>query len=74
MTWMTNSAPTGRSGGIAESTAALQEQIDTATSGGKLVFHIFGALAKFERDLIRERRRQVRQQPEHGAELGAGQL
>lgn len=34
---------------------SLQEQIDTTSSGGKLVFHIFGALAEFERDLIRER-------------------
>ena len=33
----------------------LQENIDTTTSGGKLVFHIFSALAEFERDLIRER-------------------
>ena len=34
---------------------SLQEQLDTSTSGGKLVFHFFGALAEFERDLIRER-------------------
>lgn len=34
---------------------SLQENIDTSTSGGKLIFHIFGALAEFERDLIRER-------------------
>ena len=34
---------------------SLQEQLDTATSGGKLVFHVFGALAESERDLIRER-------------------
>ena len=34
---------------------SLQENIDTITSGGKLIFHIFGALAEFERDLIRER-------------------
>lgn len=34
---------------------SLQENIDTTTSGGKLVFHLFGALAEFERDLIRER-------------------
>jgi len=34
---------------------SLQESIDTTTSGGKLVFHVFGALAEFERDLIRER-------------------
>jgi DNA invertase Pin-like site-specific DNA recombinase len=34
---------------------SLQESIDTTTPGGKLVFHVFGALAEFERDLIRER-------------------
>ncbi|MBY0379338.1 MAG: recombinase family protein [Burkholderiales bacterium] len=34
---------------------SLQENIDTKTSGGKLIFHIFGALAEFERELIRER-------------------
>jgi DNA invertase Pin-like site-specific DNA recombinase len=34
---------------------SLTENIDTTTSGGKLIFHIFGALAEFERDLIRER-------------------
>src|SRR5919199_6715662 len=34
---------------------SITEQIDTTTSGGKLIFHIFGALAEFERDLIRER-------------------
>jgi DNA invertase Pin-like site-specific DNA recombinase len=33
----------------------LTENIDTTTSGGKLIFHIFGALAEFERNLIRER-------------------
>ena len=34
---------------------ALQETIDTTSSGGKLVFHMFGALAEFERNLIQER-------------------
>jgi DNA invertase Pin-like site-specific DNA recombinase len=34
---------------------SITEAIDTTTSGGKLVFHIFGALAEFERDIIRER-------------------
>lgn len=34
---------------------SLQESIDTTTSGGKLIFHMFGALAEFERNLIRER-------------------
>jgi DNA invertase Pin-like site-specific DNA recombinase len=34
---------------------SLQESINTTTSGGKLIFHIFGALAEFEHNLIRER-------------------
>ena len=34
---------------------SLTENIDTSTSGGRLIFHIFGALAEFERQLIRER-------------------
>src|SRR6478672_11645908 len=34
---------------------SLTEKIDTTTSGGKLIFHVFGALAEFERDIIRER-------------------
>jgi DNA invertase Pin-like site-specific DNA recombinase len=34
---------------------SITEAIDTTTPGGKLVFHIFGALAEFERNLIRER-------------------
>jgi DNA invertase Pin-like site-specific DNA recombinase len=34
---------------------SLTEHIDTTTSGGKLIFHIFGALAEFERDIIKER-------------------
>lgn len=35
--------------------ASVQENIDTTTPGGKLIFHVFGALAEFERELIRER-------------------
>lgn len=34
---------------------SLTENIDTTTSGGLLIFHVFGALSQFERDLIRER-------------------
>ena len=34
---------------------SLQETIDTTSPGGRLVFHLFAALAEFERDLIRER-------------------
>lgn len=36
---------------------SLTEQIDTTTAGGRLVFHMFGALAEFERSIIRERSR-----------------
>ena len=36
---------------------SLTEAIDTTTPGGKLVFHIYGALAEFERSIIRERTR-----------------
>ena len=36
---------------------SLQENIDTTTNGGKLIFHMFSSLAEFERDLIRERTR-----------------
>ena len=33
---------------------SLSEGINTATPGGKLVFHVFAAVAEFQRDLIRE--------------------
>ncbi len=36
---------------------SITEAIDTTTSGGRLVFHIFGALAEFERSIIQERTR-----------------
>jgi DNA invertase Pin-like site-specific DNA recombinase len=34
---------------------SLRESLDNATTGGRLVFHVFGAVAEFERNLIRER-------------------
>lgn len=34
---------------------SITENIDTTSPGGRLVFHIFGALAEFERGIIRER-------------------
>ena len=34
---------------------SLHEALDTSSSSGKLIFHLFGALAEFERNLIRER-------------------
>ena len=34
---------------------SLHESIDTVSSSGKLIFHLFGALAEFERNLIKER-------------------
>jgi DNA invertase Pin-like site-specific DNA recombinase len=36
---------------------SLTEALDTTTAQGRLVFHMFGALAEFERSLIRERTR-----------------
>ncbi len=36
---------------------SLREQLDTTNPGGRLVFHLFGALAEFERALIGERTR-----------------
>ena len=33
----------------------LNEKIDTTSPAGKLIFHLFGALAEFEREMIRER-------------------
>jgi DNA invertase Pin-like site-specific DNA recombinase len=36
---------------------SLTESIDTTTPGGRLIFHLFGALGQFERDLIQERTR-----------------
>jgi len=35
---------------------SLRESIDTTTAGGRLVFHLFGALAQFEREIIRDRK------------------
>lgn len=35
--------------------SSLQESITTTNNSGKLIFHLFGALAEFERNLIRER-------------------
>jgi DNA invertase Pin-like site-specific DNA recombinase len=34
---------------------SLQESITTTSSSGQLIFHLFGALAEFERNLVRER-------------------
>ena len=36
---------------------SLQESLNTGTSSGKLIFHVFGALAEFERDVIRAARK-----------------
>ena len=36
---------------------SVTEAIDTTTPGGRLVFHLFGALGQFEKDLIQERTR-----------------
>ena len=36
---------------------SLEEKIDTSSAAGELVFHVFGAIAHFERRLIAERTR-----------------
>ena len=36
---------------------SITEKIETASAAGKLIFHVFAALAEFERNLIRERTR-----------------
>lgn len=36
---------------------AIQEGLDTSSSGGKLIFHVFGAISQFEKELIQERTR-----------------
>ena len=41
--------------GLEVNLRSLQENIDTTSATGRLVFHVFGALAQFERELIRER-------------------
>jgi DNA invertase Pin-like site-specific DNA recombinase len=40
---------------MARDLRSLKENIDTTTSTGKLMFHIIGAMAEFERDVISER-------------------
>ena len=47
---------------------SLTESIDTSTPGGTLIFNIFGSLAQFRRDLIRERTRQALKPQGQGAE------
>ena len=50
---------------------SLTEGIDTTTPGGKLVFHVFAAVAEFGRDLIRENTIEgLRAAKERGAKLG----
>jgi len=54
---------------------SLTEQIDTTTPGGRLIFHVMGAIAEFERDLIRERTRAgVRAAIERGVRFGPKRL
>ncbi len=51
---------------------SLSEKIDTTTPGGRLLMHVMGALAQFERDLIVERTREgVRAHIARGGKIGA---
>jgi DNA invertase Pin-like site-specific DNA recombinase len=51
---------------------SVTEAIDTTSPSGKLVFHIFGALAEFERNLIRDRTKAGLEAHGHAAGKGAG--
>jgi DNA invertase Pin-like site-specific DNA recombinase len=51
---------------------SITEAIDTTTPGGRLVFHLFGALGQFERDLIQERTRAGLATPRRVAEKADG--
>ncbi|MEP4987392.1 MAG: recombinase family protein [Paracoccaceae bacterium] len=54
---------------------SLTEGIDTTTSGGKLVFHVFAAVAEFHRDLIRENTRAgLKAARERGSAIGRPKL
>lgn len=51
---------------------SLTEGIDTTTPGGRLIMHVMGALAQFERDLVVERTRAgVRAHLARGGKIGA---
>jgi len=51
---------------------SLKESLDTTSAGGKLVFHLFGALAEFERDVIKERSKRGRRRDWPRRGRGAG--
>lgn len=54
---------------------SLSEAIDTTTAGGKLIFHVMGALAEFERSLIGERTREgMKAAKRRGQHLGRPHL
>ncbi len=54
---------------------SLTEGINTATPGGKLIYHIFAAVAEFHRDLIRENTRNgLRAARERGSKIGRPRL
>jgi len=55
------------------SAASPRTWTTTSSPGGRLVFHVFGALAEFERDLIRERTMPGSQPPVPAAGAAVGQ-
>ena len=65
----------GESEGRSVGFQSLKESLDTTTAGGRLTFHVFGALAEFEREIIRERTvgglESARARGRHGGRPGA---
>jgi DNA invertase Pin-like site-specific DNA recombinase len=51
---------------------SLKESLDTTTAGGRLIFHVFGALAEFEREIVRERTMRDWKRREPGAVTAVG--
>lgn len=50
---------------------SINEGFDTSTPGGRLIFHVFGAFAEFERDLTEERTREtIATKRARGAQIG----
>ena len=51
---------------------SIKESLDTTTAGGRLIFHVFGALAEFEREIIRERTMAGLEAAKAGGAMAAG--
>ncbi len=67
-----SAASTGKREAVKEADLiVLDQKIDTTTPTGRLTFHLLGAVAEFERDLINERRNEgMERTKENGVQFG----